>query len=72
MKTTAKALVAVIASASSAFAASGAGMDEGGFLAPLFLAFGAAIVALQTLPALVVFGSMLKGLVTPKAEEAVK
>ncbi|AJE03846.1 hypothetical protein [Geobacter pickeringii] len=70
MKTTAKALIAVIASASSSFAASGAGMDEGGFLAPLFLAFGAAIIALQTLPALVMFGSMLKGLFSPKAEEA--
>ncbi|BDV41835.1 hypothetical protein GURASL_07580 [Geotalea uraniireducens] len=68
MKTTARTLIAMIASASSAFAASGAGVDESGFLTPLFLAFGALIVAFQTVPALMLFGSMLKGLFSAKGE----
>lgn len=70
MKTTARTLIAMIASASSAFAASGAGADESGFFTPLFLAFGALIIAFQTVPALMLFGSMLKGLFTKG--EAVK
>lgn len=69
MKTTAIALIATIAIATTAFGASGAAIDEGGFLAPLFLAFGAAIVAFQTVPAFMLMGSMLKGLFAPKVEE---
>jgi hypothetical protein len=62
MKTTAYALIALIASVSPSFAASGAATDNGGFLTPLFLVFGAAIIALQAVPALMLLGSMVKGL----------
>jgi len=52
----------------SALAASGAAADEGGFLAPLFLAFGAAIIAFQAIPAVMLLGSMVKGFFSKKAE----
>ncbi len=68
MKAIANALIVTIASASSAFAASGAAADEGGFLTPLFLAFGAAIIAFQAVPAVMLLGSMVKGLFSKKAE----
>lgn len=68
MKAIANALIVTIASASSALAASGAAADEGGFLAPLFLAFGAAIIAFQAVPAVMLLGSMVKGLFSKRAE----
>ncbi|RNC67416.1 MAG: hypothetical protein ED859_14800 [Desulfuromonadales bacterium] len=71
MKTTANAIIATIVSVSPAFAASGAAADEGGFLTIVFLAFGAAVVAFQVVPALVLLGSMLKGAFSAKTEESV-
>ena len=70
MKAIANALIVTIATASSALAASGAAADEGGFLTPLFLAFGAAIIALQVVPAVLLLGSMVKGLFSAKVEGA--
>jgi len=69
MKAIANALIVTIATASSALAASGAAADEGGFLAPLFLALGAAVIAFQTIPAVMLLGSMVKGLFSAKEEE---
>jgi len=68
MKAIANALIVTIATASSALAASGATADEGGFLAPLFLALGAAVIAFQTIPAVMLLGSMVKGLFSAKEE----
>jgi len=70
MKAIANALIVTIATASSALAASGAAADEGGFLTPLFLVFGAAIIALQVVPAALLLGSMVKGLFSAKEEGA--
>ncbi|ABB32687.1 hypothetical protein GeomeDRAFT_1058 [Geobacter metallireducens RCH3] len=72
MKAIANALIVTIATASSALAASGAAADEGGFLAPLFLALGVAVVAFQTIPAIVLLGSMVKGLFSAKEEEGAR
>ncbi|RNC68053.1 MAG: hypothetical protein ED859_11520 [Desulfuromonadales bacterium] len=69
MKAIANALIVTIATTSSAFAASGAATDEGGFLTPLFLVLGAAVIAFQAVPAAMLFGSMLKGLFSAKTEE---
>jgi hypothetical protein len=49
--------------AGSAFADSGAGADENGWLWMLFLGFGALIVVLQLVPAVILCGSMIKGLI---------
>ncbi|GLI37960.1 hypothetical protein KI811_09755 [Geobacter hydrogenophilus] len=68
MKAIANALIVTIATASSALAASGAAADEGGFLAPLFLTLGAAVIAFQTIPAIILLGSMVKGLFSGKEE----
>ncbi len=48
--------------AGSAFADTGAGADENGWLWIAFLGFGAMIVVLQIVPAMILLGSMLKGL----------
>ncbi|MBT1076656.1 hypothetical protein [Geobacter grbiciae] len=72
MKAIANALIITIATASSAFAASGAAADEGGFLAPLFLALGVAVIAFQTIPAIILLGSMVKGLFPARKEEAAR
>lgn len=48
--------------AGSAFADTGAGADENGWLWMLFLGFGALIVVFQLVPSMILFGSMLKGL----------
>lgn len=48
--------------AGSAFADTGAGANENGWLWMLFLGFGALIVVFQLVPSAILFGSMLKGL----------
>ncbi len=48
--------------AGSAFADTGAGADENGWLWMLFLGFGALIVVFQLVPSMILFGSMLRGL----------
>jgi len=62
MKTTAKALMMTLATAGTAWAASGAESEGNGLLVTSFLAFGALIIVLQLLPGLMLFGAMIKGL----------
>ena len=62
MKTTAKVLVALIATSGTALAASGAESEANGLLVTLSLAFGALIIAFQLVPGLFLFGSMIRGL----------
>lgn len=68
MKTTLATMMTLIAS-TTAFAASGAESDGNGLLVMLFLGIGALIVAFQMLPGLVLFGSMMKGLLSGKDAE---
>ena len=58
---------ALIGSATSAFAASGAENDGMGLMTILFLGLGGLIIAFQLIPGAILFYSMLKGLLT-KAE----
>jgi len=55
--------------AGSAFADTGAGTAENGWLWMLFLGFGALIVAFQLVPSMILFGAMLRGLFSPAAKE---
>lgn len=48
--------------AGSAFADTGAGTVDNGWLWIAFLGFGAMIVVLQLVPAMILLGSMLKGI----------
>ena len=48
--------------AGSAFADTGAGTEENGWIWMLFLSFGALIVIFQLVPSMILFASMLKGL----------
>jgi hypothetical protein len=56
--------------AGSAFADTGAGAAENGWLWVLFLGFGAMIVAFQLVPSMILFGSMLRGLFSTAAHES--
>ena len=56
-------LALMLAPATTALAATGSGGGMG-WLGMVFLGFGALIVAFQLIPAIVLFGSMLKGLFT--------
>lgn len=47
--------------AGSAFADTGAGANENGWLWILFLGFAAVIVVFQLIPSVILLGSMLKG-----------
>ena len=69
MKTTIKTLATMLATASTAFAASGAESEGSGVLTALFLGFGALIIAFQLFPGLMLFGSMIKGLFSSGAKE---
>lgn len=70
MKTTLRALFAVLASFASALAASGAETDSSGFLVNLFLAFGALIIVFQLIPGLLLFCSMIRELFSRPADKA--
>ena len=73
MKTTILKTVLVLlgAGVSSAFAAStGAAADGGGPLVWFFIGFGAMVIMLQAVPALILFVSMLKGLFAASDKEA--
>lgn len=61
---------AMIGTATTAFAASGAESDGMGIMTILFLGFGALIILFQMFPGVILFYSMLKGLLT-KGETAV-
>lgn len=69
MKTTAAALIAVLAASGTALAASGAEAEANGFLVTLFLAFGGLVIAFQLVPGLILFGSMIRGLFSRPASE---
>jgi hypothetical protein len=56
--------------AGSAFADTGAGAAENGWLWMLFLGFGALIVAFQLVPSMILFSAMLRGLFSPAAKES--
>ena len=62
MKIIMKILAAILVGATPALASSDPDTAEGSLLVLLFLGFGALIVALQLIPSLLLFGSMLKGL----------
>lgn len=62
MKTTLRTIVAMLVTASAAFAAGGAESEGNGLLVTLFLGFGALIIVFQLVPGLVLFGSMIKAL----------
>lgn len=70
MKTTARALFALLAASGTALAASGAETDSNGFLVTFFLAFGALVIAFQLVPGLLLFGSMIRGLFTRPADKS--
>ena len=55
--------------AGSAFADTGAGGEESGWLWMLFLGFGALIIVFQLVPSMILFGSMLKGLFSSTVKE---
>ena len=62
MKIIMKILAAILVGATPALASSDPDTAEGSLLVLLLLGFGALIVALQLIPSLLLFGSMLKGL----------
>ena len=72
MKTTMRALAAILAASTTVMAASGAESEGNGFLVTLFLAFGALVVAFQLVPGLLLFGSMIRGLLTRSDREAAR
>jgi hypothetical protein len=55
--------------AGSAFADTGAGAAENGWLWMLFLGFAALIVTFQLVPSMILFSAMLKGIFSKAAEE---
>lgn len=61
---------AMIGTATTAFAASGAESDGMGMMTILFLVFGGLIILFQMFPGFILFYSMLKGLLS-KGETAV-
>jgi hypothetical protein len=71
MKTMSAAIISLLISATYALA-SGAGSDgEGlGFMATLFIGFGILILVFQTIPALLLFTGLLKGLLSPADKKA--
>ena len=62
MKIIMKILAAILVGATPALASSDPDIAEGSLLVLLLLGFGSLIVALQLIPSLLLFGSMLKGL----------
>ena len=56
--------------AGSAFADTGAGAAEDGWLWMLFLGFASVIVAFQLVPSMILCGAMLKGFFSPAAKES--
>jgi uncharacterized membrane protein len=63
------AIIALIASASQAFAETGGSKEGSGLLIAIFLAFGALIIVFQLIPGLVLFYSMIKGLFVSAEKE---
>ena len=74
MKTLSATIVAMLITVTQAMASGNADSGEGlGFLAILFIGFGVLIIVFQTIPAVLLFAGMAKGLLSPadkKADEA--
>jgi len=70
MKTTLATMMTLIASASSALAASGAEAEGNGLLVTLFLGIGALVVAFQLIPGLALLVAMIRGLFAEKSGDA--
>ncbi len=65
-------LLSLLGSSSMAFAAGGPETEGSGFLLALFLGFGALIILFQTIPGLILFGSMMKGIFSAFTSKATK
>jgi hypothetical protein len=71
MKTISTLIVSMLLTVTQAMASGNAGHGEGlGFLAILFIGFGVLILVFQTIPAVLLFAGMLKGLVSPVGNKA--
>lgn len=69
MRTAARTIITMLVWIAPALAAVEADPGEGGMLLNLFLGFGAVILVFQLLPSLILFASMIKGLVARPAKE---
>lgn len=65
MRTLLRALILILASVAPALAANGSEVKGSMFLLVLFLGFAALIIVFQFIPGMVLFATMLKGLITP-------
>jgi hypothetical protein len=71
MKTLSALIVSMLLTVTQAMASGNAGNGEGlGFLAILFIGFGALVLVFQTVPAILLFAGMLKGLLSPADKKA--
>jgi len=62
------ALIALVVSSSSAYAAAETANTEGGLLLSLFIGFFALILVCQLVPAVMMFVGMVKGLISGKTQ----
>ena len=66
-------ILSLVITVTEALAAGGGGSVEGlGLLAIFFMGFGALIIVFQLVPALILFGGMLKALCSPAAKNKSK
>lgn len=63
-------IASIVGMATPAFAASGAENEGSGILLVLFLGFGALIISFQLIPSVLLFLSMVKGLVAKPLKES--
>jgi hypothetical protein len=68
---TGKALLALAAGTTTAYAATGAESSGPGFLTITFLAFLAAIIAIQFIPGLILFFGLLRGIFSASTKKKV-
>ena len=72
MKTALNTMIAMIAGATPAFAATGGRVDHSGLLVWMFLGFCALIVVAQVIPAAMMMIGMVKGVAGAKEAKAAK
>jgi hypothetical protein len=71
MKTTSATILSLLISATYALATETGGNSEGlGFMATLFIGFGILIIVFQTVPAILLFTGLLKGIFSPADKKA--
>jgi len=71
MKTMYATIISLLISATYALASGNGGNGEGlGFMATLFIGFGILILVFQTIPAILLFTGLLKGLLSPADKKA--